>query len=301
MNDRFANWGRLLRLSLSATAIGDVLAGSALAGAGFTELPQVGVLILASLGIYHGGMAFNDWCDREHDASTRPERPIPCGAIPARTALLAALGLFALGPVLAGFVHPLAAVHAVLLAGCAALYDFKGRGPRLGPLLLGLCRFLNMTLPITALGLDAGLGAGVLAAPALYALYLFLLSKLGRLEDGEQNAVGSVSPRSLLFGLAAVFWVLPWLPVEGATTAGRGLALCVCFIASVGLVRSGQGLKSWQPSDVMAAMGCALRRMLPFSASVAFLVGTSFAMAAGVAILLLTPVSFWLRKVFPPS
>ena len=297
---RFASWGRLLRLSLSATAIGDVLAGSALAGASFDRAPQIALLVGASLAVYHGGMAFNDWCDRKADAITRPERPLPSGAIRPGAALGVALFLFALGPLLGSFVHPRAALALALLAGCAALYDARGRGPWLGPLLLGLCRALNLGIPILLLG-GTQLPPGVWSAPLLYGLYVFLLSRLGRLEDGEGSARTEATPRLLLYSLAGIFWVLPWLPIPGAAPHGRALALTLGAAASWGLVQQGRRLVEWKPADVMPAMGCALRRMLPFAAALGCLVGTPFALVAAVCILLLVPFAFWLRGVFPPS
>ncbi len=296
----FAAWGRLLRLSLSATAIGDVLAGSALAGASWNRAPEIALLVGASLCVYHGGMAFNDWCDRDGDRETRPERPIPSGQISSRAALSAALALFLLGPALGMVVAPRAAFGLAGLALCAALYDFMGRGPWLGPLLLGLCRALNLAIPIWLLT-DGTVEPAVWTAPALYGIYVFVLSRLGRLEDGEGTARTESTPRLLLYTLAAIFWLIPWLPLAGTTMLGRTAAFALCAAASWGLIQQGRQLVEWKPSDLMPAMGCALRRMLPFSAALACLVGTPFAWASAVAILLLVPFAYWLRVIFPPS
>ena len=90
--------GRLLRISLFPSAFADVAAGIVLGtrGAGL-PLGTSALLVLASLCVYHGGMALNDWVDREGDRRTRPERPIPSGAIPAPAALAITAGLFAVG------------------------------------------------------------------------------------------------------------------------------------------------------------------------------------------------------------
>ena len=311
MNQGLAVWGRLFRLSLAPTAIGDVLAGSVLAATvggavGLAAASKTLLLVVCSLLVYHGGMAFNDWCDREEDAQVRSDRPIPSGAISPRAALLAALLGFALGPVLAAFVNPIAGVWAAVLAFGAALYDYRGRGAWLGPGLLGLCRAMNLGLPIVAFGgMDALLV--LWPAPALYGTYVFVLSRLGRLEDGEATAANRHVPRVLLFLLGLIFWLLPFLPMsfphtpEDSVQLGRMVALGIGLAASWGLFTRAKNLGDWKPSDLIPAMGCALRRMLPFSAALASLPGTTQGFGVALLILCLYPFAVWLRGVFPPS
>src|SRR5690606_29795536 len=82
---RAAAFGRLIRVSLFPTAVADVLAGLLVGGGGaFPGVGATSALVGASLLVYHGGLALNDWADREHDARTRPDRPLPSRAIPAR-------------------------------------------------------------------------------------------------------------------------------------------------------------------------------------------------------------------------
>ena len=50
-----------------------------------------------SVFLYSGGMALNDYADRDLDAVERPERPIPSGRVPARRALGIAAALMAAG------------------------------------------------------------------------------------------------------------------------------------------------------------------------------------------------------------
>jgi hypothetical protein len=311
VNSGFASWGRLFRLSLAPTAIGDVLAGSVLAataGGAFDLAATTTTLVLVacSLLIYHGGMAFNDWCDREEDAKVRQDRPIPSGAITPRAALLAALFGMTLGPLLAASVEPMAGLWAAGLAFSAALYDYRGRGAWLGPGLLGLCRAMNLGLPILAFGGSEALLL-LWPAPALYGAYVFVLSRLGRLEDGEATAANRHVPRILLFLLGFIFWVLPFVPVsfphtpEESVDLGRKVALGIGLAASWGLLTRAKSLGEWKPADLIPAMGCALRRMLPFSAALAALPGTPQGFGVALLILCLYPFAVWLRGVFPPS
>src|SRR5262245_12972329 len=98
--------GRLLRISLAPSAAADVAAGTVLAAGAWPAGPRPFALMLASLCVYHGGMALNDWADREADARDGRPRPIPTGAISAGTALLLALVLLVLGPGIAFLVAP---------------------------------------------------------------------------------------------------------------------------------------------------------------------------------------------------
>src|SRR6185369_8346912 len=160
-------WGRLLRLSLAPTAAADIVAGVALGGGAWSS--RSALLVLASLCVYHGGMALNDWADREEDARVRPDRPIPSGRIRPGVALAVALALLAAGPCLAAAASPLSGAILAAVSLAAAAYDLRGRGPVRGPLLLGICRAGNLAAGIAFAG-----GRGFLPA-GLYGAYVFFV------------------------------------------------------------------------------------------------------------------------------
>ena len=54
-------------------------------------------VLAASLCLYAGGIALNDFFDRNLDAVERPERPIPSGIVPAITAGLLGFSLLLAG------------------------------------------------------------------------------------------------------------------------------------------------------------------------------------------------------------
>ncbi|MEW6582528.1 MAG: UbiA family prenyltransferase, partial [Actinomycetota bacterium] len=91
---RARDWADLVRLPSVLTVPGDVLIGASVA-AGRRPGARDGARALASCLVYLGGMALNDWADREVDARERPHRPIPSGRIGAGAALGAAAGLTA--------------------------------------------------------------------------------------------------------------------------------------------------------------------------------------------------------------
>jgi len=310
--------GRLLRLSLSATACADIAAGIVL-GAGFWP-GGAGpwVLIIASLSVYHGGMALNDWADRSHDAATRPDRPIPAGRVVPATALALSLGLVVLGPLLAASVDPRSGVLLATVAALAVFYDLAGRGPRLGPTLLGLCRALNVSCGVTY-GLvvgthpaDGATHAVLLGLPFAYGAYVFVVSCLGRLEDGEDGLrTRRIGPRGLLTAAALLLLApsvlittagdMPWIAERNAGIWSPVLGIGIALAGALGLLQRALQEKDWSPARIGAVMGMALRRLLVFTSSLAILFGGRDGLIVGLLILAGYPVSHALRKVFPPS
>lgn len=308
--------GRLLRLSLAPSAIADVLAGVVLAHGLAAPAPGAGdprpwLLVLASLCVYHGGMALNDWADRVHDGATRPGRPVPSGAVPAPLARLLGLGLLLAGPLVALAVDREVAGIVAGVALLAAAYDLGGRGPWVGPLLLAACRTGNL---LGGAWLGSKLAGRVpadevhllLPLPLLYGAYVFAVSRLGRMEDAEDDAPLGRRPPRFLAALAAVLLVAPVLPLPWHPDAlGNGIRIPVATLVAAGgafgLLRLAFRPVDWTRPMVMLAMGMCLRRLLVFTATVAALAGTASGYVVSLGILCGFPVSYALRRVFPPS
>jgi 4-hydroxybenzoate polyprenyltransferase len=102
-------------------------------------------LSAASVCIYWGGMALNDWADREIDAVERPERPIPSGRVSASTAFGLAAGLTAAGLALAGRAGGRSALAtSAVLAATAWSYDLKAKNTAAGPVFMAAARALDV-------------------------------------------------------------------------------------------------------------------------------------------------------------
>jgi len=331
--------GRLLRLSLAPSAAADVAAGIVI-GAGFWPGGAAPwILIAASLCVYHGGMALNDWADREHDAATRPERPIPSGRAPAGAVAFLGFALLVMGPWLAIGADRAAGYVLACVAVAAAAYDLFGRGPILGPSFLAVCRAGNLAAGLVlgrALGADAyALGAERLvfeplpvdfAPAAYYGLYVGVVSVLGRLEDGEDDRPLGRRPSMLVALAASLLLALPLLPLPVLPIGDGGgwlppwsddplglaepgflerhritLAMLIAGPGAFGLLRLAFRMTPWTRPRVMQAMGMALRRLLICTAALSMLRGTPGGLVVAVVILCGYPLSFALRKVFPPS
>jgi 4-hydroxybenzoate polyprenyltransferase len=154
---------QLTRPANIVTAIADIWAGFAVAGGALvifaveTKLIDSPVfqnllwLTLSTIGLYGGGVAFNDVFDAELDAKERPERPIPSGRVSKGNAALMAFLLLLMGVVAAWNVSNLSALIALAVAGMAVLYDYWGKHQFIfGPINMGLCRAGNLLLGISA-------------------------------------------------------------------------------------------------------------------------------------------------------
>src|SRR5690554_913438 len=153
---------RLTRPANVVTAIADILAGIAISGTALALFyPETasgrGVefsswlwLCLSTIGLYGGGVAFNDVFDADLDRVERPERPIPSGVVPLKNAAVMASLLLLIGVVAAWQVSVLSGMIAIVVAFLCVLYDAWGKLQLIfGPINMGLCRTGNLLLGIS--------------------------------------------------------------------------------------------------------------------------------------------------------
>lgn len=300
--------GRLVRLSLFPSAAADIAAGIVLGAGVWPGGSTPFLLILASLAIYHGGLALNDWGDRDHDGRTRPDRPIPSGDIAPPMALGLGLGGLVLGPALAFALSPRVGMVLAGVALCAALYDLWGRGPWRGPSMLALCRAGNLYAGLLfgilhAQGAGAGSLDGRLLFPLAYGLYVFVVSRLGRLEDGEDTLDSDQTPRRILGGIAAILLATGILGgglVEGSILR-RMLPVAVALASAWGIVQVSHSPEPFTPQRIGMAMGACLRRLLIVSCIAALASPGPAGLWVAAGILLGYPISASLKRTFPPS
>ena len=114
-------------------------------------------LLLATTGLYGGGVVFNDVFDAQLDATERPERPIPSGIVSVMAAAIFGVALLGGAVFLAWWWSPLSGIVAAATAAAALVYDRFGKHhSMLGPVNMGLCRALNLILGVTAGGESPG-------------------------------------------------------------------------------------------------------------------------------------------------
>ena len=231
---------RLVRPPNVFTAIADGMAGLlVLWGLGLTVPDRACLTLVASACLYLAGIVLNDFFDREIDARERPTRPIPSGEVSAGFAALLGFGLMAAGVLAAASIGRAPAIMAGALAGAILAYDVVLKHTRLGPLVMGACRGLDVAMAIsTGLALDGRWPTIAIAGPVVLALYVAGLTYIARDEvDGNTTR----RARTGLTFLAAL-----------------GVATLVGLVAAHGLPRSG-----WAWPWVLLAVGLAYRNWAP--------------------------------------
>ncbi len=230
------NVGALLRLIRPPnvfTSFADAIAGLlVLRGLGLAVPDRACAVILASGLLYLSGIVLNDVFDRDIDAVERPTRPIPSGEISVRFAALLGAALMIGGVAIAAWIGRAPGIVAAVLAGCILLYDGGLKKTKLGPLVMGSCRGLDVALAIsTGLSLDVAWPHIALAGPIVLALYVTGLTYIARDEvDGNttRRARTGLTFLALLAGAVLVaLLACPCLPRSAWAWPWVGLAVAL--------------------------------------------------------------------------
>ncbi|HEU0031980.1 MAG TPA: UbiA family prenyltransferase [Kofleriaceae bacterium] len=288
----------LLRPPNVFTAFADSLAGLVVLLALGIAVPDRACAILLSSGcLYLAGIVLNDVFDRDIDARERPTRPIPAGLVPLRTAVLLGAGLMTGGVAIALWVGRVPGLVALVLAGTILLYDAGAKSTKLGPLVMGACRGLDMALGLaTGLALDARWPTIAIAGPIVLALYVAGLTYIARDEvDGNtaRRARTGLAFLALLAAAAVIGLVAtPGLPASSWAWPWIGLALLL-------------GYKNWAPvwhrhdgRSTGRAIGGGIMLIPVIDATVCAIAGMPF-WAIGVAMLVFPALV--LKQFFSPT
>ena len=300
---RLLDYLRLLRVANVFTALADVLMGYACVERQLAPLLPLAGLLATSALLYLAGMVLNDVFDLETDRQERPERPLPAGRIAWRAARRWGFALLLAG-VAAGWATAVVAQPdgalgrsgwvAALLAGCILAYDGGIKATRLGPVLMGGCRSLNVLLG-ASLAAGGGLAPGLLAFPphALVAaaglgVYVAGVTWYARREaaasEGWQLA-GAILV--MLGGMALLGLLHRSLPPGFRPTLPEQWWLLMLGLLGLPIARRcAMALADPQPARVQAAVKHCLMSIIVLDAAVVFLVAGGGA-ALGVLSLLM--------------
>jgi 4-hydroxybenzoate polyprenyltransferase len=278
----FRAWLELFRAPNLLTAASDVLAGYAVAGVNGNPV----LLMLASMGIYAGGVAFNDIFDRRLDAIERPERPLPSGRLTTSAACIAASAALICGVCAAISYSLLSGLFAATIGLLAFIYDFAGKHTLLGPLNMGLCRAFNFLLGISATpsALVTNWHLGLLA--------LVYITGLTFLSRSEVSGASRLAVR-----IAATTTMLVASGLMATTIIRRSLTgeiLAAWFVAGT----FPPFWRCWQNRDATNVRGVIRAGILSLVLLDASIAASYRNPGYGVAILLLGALSLALARVF---
>ena len=182
---------QLMRPANLVTAIADILAGLSLAKFIFsTDILSIQTIILLSIstvGLYGGGVVFNDVFDAELDAIERPERAIPSGKVSKQNATILGILLLVIGIFCASIVSFESMIIAFVVAVLALVYDKFGKHHAFfGPINMGLCRGGNLLLGMSVLASSLQEFWWIGIIPVLYIAAITMISR-GEVHGGNQS------------------------------------------------------------------------------------------------------------------
>lgn len=292
-------WGylELARPANIVTAWADILAGFAASGvmqslvtlADSSFVIDLSWLLLATTGLYGGGVVFNDVFDAGLDAEERPERPIPSGRVSQTAAATWGAFLLALGVISAAFVSWTAAALATLVAACALIYDRWGKHHTLGgPINMGLCRGGNLLLGVAVL---PGMLAEVWFLALLPIVYIAGITAVSRGEvHGGSRATGVLAvglETAVLLGLLAIGWAADYSVLEALPF--------VLLLAGRVLPPFLKAAQNPEPAHIRLAVKAGVLSLIILDA---VLVAGFAGWLPGLFVLVLLPLSLGLGKLF---
>jgi 4-hydroxybenzoate polyprenyltransferase len=279
---------QLMRPANILTAWADILAGFAVAGA-FNNLDSLAWLLLATTGLYGGGITFNDVFDAELDAIERPERPIPSGRASSQGAIVLGSLLLIAGIIAAAQVSLISALLAAMVALATLTYDALGKHhPLSSSLNMGLCRAGNFLLGISVV---PGLLVDRWYLALIPLIYIAAVTAISQGEvDGGRRSTG-------ILALVLLVVVLGGLSI-------LGLSDDYTFIAALPFwtLFSGRVLPAWVKATqipsadfIRGAVKAGVLSLILLDATIA----AGFAgIANGLLVLSLLPISLLLARQF---
>lgn len=273
------------------TSVADVLAGIAISGYFLTfETDYLPVLMLciSTIGLYGGGIVFNDVFDADLDKIERPERAIPSGAVKLNEAIFLGAFLLLSGIAAAFTIAALSGIIAILIAFFALLYNkYSKHHSFLGPLNMGLCRGLNLLLGVSIIAVSLNEWYFLGIVPLIYIFSITMISQ-GEVHGLNRNklyagaflyllVIGSMLYLSFNKGqvIIALFFIIPF-----AWMIFRPL-----FIA----------IKEPLGKNIGKAVKAGVISLILMDAAWSAVFGSP---VAAICIALLLPLSLWLAKRF---
>lgn len=306
----WTDWAQLVRLPASFTLISNTVAAGLVVDSYLQPVPAFILTMIASLMAYWAGMILNDVVDLEEDRQHRPSRPLVAGRISPVIAGHVANGLLLMVPVMILLVTNLydsqklwmgaAFVLALLLSLTVRSYNTLLKRTLLGPILMGLCRALNILmvgLTLLAIGDSEAMPGALIWLATAIGVYIVGITVYAKHEETESQS--NVLGMGLLLEIAGLV-ILGGFPAWTGIERQWGLDPKVAYpllLLLVGLTvvqRGMAGVMHPAPRKVQLAVKHAILTLILLDAAVALLwAGPWF--GGAVALMLLPALTTALR------
>lgn len=300
----FQSWRgyfELMRPANIVTAWADILVGFAASGSGiifaqlingdadFAVLIPLAWLLLATTGLYGGGIVFNDVFDADLDAKERPNRAIPSGRVSLKNAIFLGSIMFAIGIGTAFQVSWLSGAIAIFIALSALLYNSLAKHhPFFGPLNMGLCRGSNLLLGVSAVPAIIRERWYLALIPVIY------IAAITAISQGEVHGGKKITGVLALVLITIVLTALLALGILPEYTAIAALPFAVLLAIRV-LPNFVKAAREPLAENIRNAVKIGVLSLIVLDATIA----SGFAgLYYGLAVLILLPISMKLAQIF---
>lgn len=288
---RLRDWAELVRLPNVFTVLSDSLAAAILVTGGTLPWLTVVLVVIASVLVYWGGMILNDVVDLEEDRTTRAHRPLVRGSISPVIAGHIGNGMLLIAPILILAATTLwrqqplwmgaAFILAVCLSLCVRIYDSPIKRTPIAPLVMGLCRSLNILMAgTTMLAVTTGevvFPKALLIFAGAIGLYIVGITVFARREEGKSSSTGLGLGLLLEIAGMALIAGIPWLSQVDDKVwkldPWRAYPLLVGLVGLTVINRGVQAVGHPVPRKVQLAVKHAILTLVLLGAAVAALSG----------------------------
>ncbi len=285
---------RLMRPANIITSVADVLAGIAISGYLANQSFQIQNLIpilllcFSTIGLYGGGVVFNDVFDAALDKIERPERPIPIGLITITEASAAGALMLIAGIISARISSPASGIIAFLIAVSALVYNKWGKHHSfLGPVNMGLCRGLNLLLGISIVPSAVNNWWFLAVVPIIYIASITMISR-GEVHGGSRNTLYIAA----LFYSIVIILILYFALIKGSVLFSLVFLLPFAWMIFNPLLKA---IKEPAGKNIGKAVKAGVLALILMNAAWAAAFG---ALYLALVIILLLPLSLKLGKIF---
>ncbi|SFI40331.1 UbiA family prenyltransferase [Planctomicrobium piriforme] len=297
---------RLCRLPAVFTALADICAGFLLTHLSLEQVGDFVALLIASAGLYLSGMVFNDVFDVDVDRKERPRRPIPSGEVPLRNAIGFGVMLMLVGIAAAAVAGLNSLWMALLLAAAIFLYNGVLKKTPVGPVSMGLCRFLNLLLGASG---AAETFSEIWQLPQLWmalcmGVYITGVTWFARREAQSSSSIQLIAALCLLdLGLLMLgAWMGGWLKSwgwaipDGAVNPPQSMLFLLAVIALTINRRAIAAINRPGPSHVQMAVGTMLLSIISIDAMAIYYAHGTEGLAYAIGTLALAIPAVFLRR-----